>query len=136
MMAERLQVTGIMATACLLFACRPDAGTPQGVAERFLDAHYVEINLVAAKAYCTGLALHKVEEEIRLTQGQMIDETTRMPSVRYRLMEEKSRNEGRTSFLYEATIDVAGAGQFKKKWLLNLRRGEEGWKVLNYSEFD
>jgi len=136
MMAERLHVAGMIAAVWLLFACQPDSSTPQGVAERFLDAHYVEINLVVAKDYCIGLALHKVEEEIRLTQGQVIDETTRMPLVLYRLIEEKSRNERRISFLYEATIDVTGAGQFKKKWLLILRKGEEGWRVWNYSEFD
>ena len=127
---------GLLVVVCLLFACRPDAQTARGTAERFLDAHYVEINLRASKIYCTGLALHKVEEEIRLTQGQAIDETTRKPSVGYRLLEEKSRNQERTSFLYEGTIRVPGAGKFKKKWLLTLRRGEEGWKVSNYSEFD
>lgn len=136
LVAERSPVAGMLVAVCLLFACQPDARTARGTAERFLDAHYVEINLVASKAYCTGLALHKVEEEIRLTQGQVIDETTRQPSIGYRLLEEKSRNQERTSFLYEATINVPGAGKFKKKWLLTLHRGEGGWKVSNYSEFD
>ncbi len=127
---------GLLAVVCLLFACRPDAQTARGTAERFLDTHYVEINLKASKAYCTGLALHKVEEEIRLTEGQMIDETTRQPSIGYRLLEEKSRGQGRASFLYEATIRVPGAGKFKKKWFLTLRRQEGVWKVSNYNESD
>jgi hypothetical protein len=127
---------GLLAVVCLLFACRPSAQTARGTAERFLDTHYVEINLAASKEYCAGLALHKVEEEIRLTQGQIIDETTRKPAVGYRLLEEKSRNQERSSFLYEATIRVPGAGKFKKKWFLTLRRQEGGWKVSNYTEFD
>jgi hypothetical protein len=121
---------------CLLFACRPDTQTARGTAERFLDTHYIEINLPASKAYCTGLALHKVEEEISLTQGQVIDETTRKPSIGYRLLEEKSRGQRRASFFYEATIRVPGAGKFKKKWFLTLRRTEGVWKVSNYSESD
>ena len=135
-MAERLRVAGLLVVVCLFSACQSDAQTARGTAERFLDAHYVEINLGASKAYCTGLALHKVEEEVRLTQGQTIDETTRKPSIGYRLLEEKSRNQGRTSLLYEATIRISGAEKFKKKWLLTLHKGEEGWKVSNYSEFD
>jgi hypothetical protein len=120
----------------MLNACQSDPSSARGVAERFIDAHYVEINLPAAKAYCTGLALSRVEEEIRLTEGQQIDESTRKPQVHYRLREEKPRGEKSTSFLYETTISVDGADQFTKKILLTLRRGEEGWQVANYSEFD
>ena len=120
----------------VLHACQRDAHSARGIAERFLDAHYVEINLSAAKAYCTGLALSRVEDEIRLTTGQLIDESTRKPRVHYRLLQEKKRGDKSTSFLYEATISVDGAGQFTKKVLLTLRQGEEGWRVANYSEFE
>ncbi len=132
---RRLWEVGGGALLCLLLACQPDPNTPRGTAELFLDAHYVEMDLQAAKAFCSGLALHKVEEEIRLTQGQTIDETTRRPSVHYHLVEERSRNPNQASLLYEATISVPGAGQLKRKWLLSLRREEEGWKVRNYTEF-
>ena len=47
-----------------LTACQRDVHSARGIAERFLDAHYVDINLPAAKAYCTGLALSRVEAEI------------------------------------------------------------------------
>ena len=119
-----------------LSACHSDISTPQGIAERFLDAHYIAIDLPTAKSYCTGLALRRVEDEIRLTTGQAIDEHTRKPQVNYRLLEEKPRDEANTSFLYEATFSVDGAGQFQKKVLLTLRQTPEGWRVANYSEFD
>jgi hypothetical protein len=120
----------------VLGACRSDPHSPQGVAEKFLDTHYVNIDLPAAKAYCTGLALSRVEEEIRLTVGHLIDESTRKPQVYYRFIEERPRGDSSTSLLYDATFTMAGAEQFKKKILLTLRRGEEGWRVANYSEFD
>jgi len=65
------------AAAALLGAgCRPDPRTPRGTAESFLDAHYVRIDLAAALPFTSGLARHKVESEIGLTQGQVIDAST------------------------------------------------------------
>src|SRR2546422_9047458 len=75
-------------SALLLAGCRAAANTPRGTAERFLDAHYVRIDLPAALEFTADLARHKVENEMRLVQGQTIDETTRKPSVHYRLLEE------------------------------------------------
>jgi hypothetical protein len=120
----------------LCSACWSDPNSARGIAERFLDAHYIQIDLQAAKPYCTGLALSRLEDEIRLTQGQTIDEETRKPQVHYHLQEEKPRGDKRVSLLYEATISVDGAGQFTKKILLTMRRQEEGWRVANYSEFE
>jgi hypothetical protein len=129
--------TLVLTLLLLLFpACRSDPHSARGVAERFLDAHYVEINLQAAKPYCTGLALSRLEDEIRLTEGQTVDESTRKPQVHYRLVEEKPRGQQSVSFVYETTISVDGAGDFTKKVLLTMRQGEQGWQVANYSEFD
>jgi hypothetical protein len=119
-----------------LGACQSDPHSPQGVAEKFLDTHYVNIDLPAARAYCTGLALSRVEEEIRLTVGQPIDESTRKPQVYYRFVEERARGDRSTSLLYDATFTMDSAEHFNKKILLTLRRGEQGWRVANYSEFD
>jgi len=133
------RISGLLALTLLLFvlnACGPDPHSARDIAEKFLDAHYVMINLPLAKTYAAGLALKRVEDEIRLTEGQQIDANTRKPRVYYRLLEEKSRREKSASFLYEATFSVDGAGQFIKKVLLTLRQGAEGWRVTNYSEFD
>ncbi|MGH7966175.1 MAG: hypothetical protein ACRERD_30865 [Candidatus Binatia bacterium] len=126
----------LMFLLLILNACSPDGQSARSIAEKFLDAHYVMINLPLAKTYSTGLALKRVEDEIRLTEGQPIDQSTRKPRVNYRLLEEKSRGEKSASFFYEATFSVDGAGQFIKKVLLTLRQGPEGWRVTNYSEFD
>ena len=133
---QRLWQVGACAVVLFVLACRPEAGTPRGSAERFLDAHYVHMDLVAAKRFCAGLALRKVEDEIRLTRGQTVDEQTRKPQVRYRLLEERPRGKKRRYFVYEATATVPGAtAQLKSRWLLALRDTEEGWKVWNYTEF-
>ena len=119
----------------VLAACQPDERTARGVAERFIDQHYVQIDLEAAKPFCTGLALKKVQEEQRLTEGQHIDESTRKPTVRYRLIDTQDDAE-HTSFVYEATIHVDDAGKFTRRWIISARREGSVWKVSNFEEFD
>lgn len=115
--------------------CRADEKSSLGVAERFVDQHYVQIDLEAAKPFCTGVALKKLQDEQRLTQGQTIDESTRKPTVRYRLIQ-KSDEPDQGSFIFEGTIQVEDAGQFVRKWLVTTRRDDAGWKVSNFEEFD
>ncbi len=119
----------------MLLACRADEKSSLGVAERFVDQHYVQIDLEAAKPFCTGVALKKIEEEQRLTQGQVIDESTRKPTIRYRLVQ-KTDDADQGSFVFEGTIQVADAGQFVRKWLVTTRRDGNTWKVSNFQEFD
>ena len=77
-----------------LNGCGRDLGTAQGVADEFVDQHYVNFDLQKAKAYAVSLALDKVNEEIRLTAGQKIDASTQKPKINYRLLGEKR---GRTT---------------------------------------
>lgn len=126
--------------ACLvlitaLMACRADQTTSLGIAERFVDQHYVRIDLEAAKPFCTGLALKKLQDEQRLTQGQAIDASTRKPTVRYRLVQ-KTDEADHGSFVFEGTIQVEDAGQFNRKWLVSTRREGDLWKVSNFEEFE
>jgi hypothetical protein len=125
-----------LAALALLFAtgCRPDPATPQGTAEGFLDAHYVRIDLPRALPFTSGLARRKVEEEMRLITGQAIDESTRKPTVHYRLLEERPDGDAAVSFLYLGSITVEDADRFERRWLLTVRREPEGWRVTNYQE--
>ena len=125
----------ILASAALP-ACRPEANSALGVTERFIDAHYVRIDLSAALPLCTGLALQKLHEEQRLTTGQPIDESTRKPTIHYRLLDKKEEDTEHASFVFEGTIQVEDAGQFTRKWLINARRSDALWKVSNFEEFD
>jgi hypothetical protein len=118
----------------VLAGCRAGADTAQGTAERFVDAHYVNINLTEAKPFCVGPALAKIEEEQRLTAGQAIDESTRKPHVGYTLMEKREEGSDRVSFLFEGKIRVADAGTFTRRWMITTRKEPAGCRVSNYDE--
>lgn len=120
----------------LAAACRNDPASPRGVAERFLDAHYVDIDLGAAAGLVVGLAGRKLADERRLVEGQVIDESTRRPSVYYRLIEETADGDERSRFVYRATFALDGAGSFERRILLLLRREDGAWKVANFEEFE
>ncbi len=126
----------LVLSALLLAACRPDPTTARGTAERFLDAHYVRIDLASALEFTAGLARHKVEEEMRLAEGQMIDETTRKPSVHYRLLEEHADGDHAASYVYRGSIAVEDADRFERRWMLTVRLEDGGWRVTNYQELD
>ena len=119
----------------LMGACGRDLSTAQGVVEEFVDHHYVRIDLPKAKALAVSLALHKVDEEIRLTDGQKIDASTQKPRVHYSLIEKKEGAE-RSSFLYEGTIQSDDGTSFTRKWLINARKENNQWRVSNFSESD
>jgi hypothetical protein len=119
----------------LIAACGRDLRTAQGVVEEFVDQHYVHINLPKAKALTVSIALHKVNEEIRLTDGQKVDASTQKPRVHYTLLEKKESAE-RASFLYEGTIQSNDGTSFTRKWLINARREGNQWRVSNFTESD
>jgi hypothetical protein len=128
-----------LAVAVLVAAgagCRADPSTARGTAERFLDAHYVEIDLPSALPFTSGVARQKVEREIELTKGVTIDDTTNKPIVRYAFLEEHPDEEGGgTKFLYRGKILVDGTDGFERRWLVTVRQEPPGYRVTNYQEF-
>jgi hypothetical protein len=124
-----------LAWTIFLDGCGRDLGTAQGVADEFVDQHYVNFDLQKAKAYAVSLALDKVNEEIRLTAGQKIDASTQKPKINYRLLEKKE-GERRASFLYEGTIQSDDGSSFTRKWLIAARKESDQWRVSNFTESD
>ena len=122
-------IATLTATAC------PAPNSPRGVVDRFIAAHYMAIDLKAAEPLCTGLALDKLHEEMRLTEGQRIDETTRKPIVHYKLTA-KRENPDHIEYLFRATIDVPDGGSFEKNWMITARKQADTWKISNFSEYD
>ncbi len=120
----------LLATGCM----GPSADSAQGVAEGFLDEHYVRIDQQRSLAYCTGLAKHKVEEEIRLIGDEKIDDSTMKPSVSYSLLEEVPEGADRTTFLYAGKVRLQGGDTFEMRWMIHTRREGGAWKVSNYKE--
>jgi hypothetical protein len=117
-------------------ACGPDPATPRGTAERFLDAHYVHIDLAAALPFTSGLARQKVESEMALVRGVAIDESTRKPTVHYTLLEEHPDGPETVSFVYRGRVLPEDADAIERRWLVTVRREADGWRVTNYQEFE
>jgi len=118
----------------LLSACKP-ANTPRAVVDRFIEAHYLAIDLKSSERWCTGLALDKLHHEEALTAGQAIDDETRKPTIHYRLKQQRDGTD-RVMYLFVATIDVPDGGSFDKKWMITARKEGDIWKVSNFSEYD
>jgi len=116
-------------------ACGRDLRTAQGVADEFVDHHYVHIDLQKAKEFTVGLAQAKINEEIRLTAGHKIDASTQKPTVNYKLLEKKDGDK-RASFLYEGTIRSDDGTSFTRKWLVTARKEGDQWRVSNFTESD
>jgi hypothetical protein len=124
-----LVIVVIVANGC------PRRNSARGVVDDFIDQHYVAINLKGAEPYCTGLALDKIHQEMALTSGQNIDDSTRKPTVHYKLTAERDSPD-HIQFLFRATIEVPEGGTFQKNWMITARRTGDTWKVSNYNEYD
>jgi hypothetical protein len=137
MMKQTLSTFALLFLLGSLFlnGCGQDLRTAQGVANEFVDQHYVNIDLQKAKTYTVSLALDKVNEEIRLIAGQKIDASTNKPKINYRLLEKKE-GERRASFLYEGTIRSDDGSSFTRKWLIATRKDSDQWRVSNFTESD
>lgn len=115
--------------------CRTDPASARGTAERFLDEHFVRIDLRAALPMTAGVARRKVEDEIALVEGHAIDDGTRLPTVHYALVEERADGDAAVQLVYRASIAVADAEELERRWLVTVRREPEGWRVTNWQEF-
>lgn len=133
---KTIRIASFLLFAALAGGCGRDLKTAQGVAEEFVDQHYVNIDLQRAREYSVGLARDKIDDEIRLTRGQAIDASTRKPRVHYQLLETKQESEGRVSFFYKGTIEVEDAPEFTRRWLVVARKEGDGWRVSNFTEYE
>jgi len=111
-------------------------GGGRAAAERFLDAHYVRIDLDAARGLSSGLARAKLDKELALTADVSIEADTRQPRINYQL--ETAREDGdRGQFAYVLTIRAAGAEPFEKLVTVTVKQDDSGdWSVTNYTDGD
>ena len=122
-------------TTIVVNGCTSAGDSARATAEAFLDAHYVDIDLEAARPLCVGLARDKLDKEVALTRDAAIDAETRKPRITYRI--EESRDDAdRAQYAYVLEIHPDGADIFRKLVLLLLHKEEDGWRVSNYTESD
>lgn len=133
--AAKMLLLVLVWTVATASGCTPAGESPRATAEAFLDAHYVRIDLEAARTLCTGLALDKQEKELALTRDAVIDAETRQPRVTYST-EESREGADRAQYAYVLEIHPEGADVFRKLVVLTLRREGQAWRVSNYTESD
>jgi len=134
--AERLIVLLLLSMPLLVAGCTPK-NSARGVVDQFIQARYVAIDQKQVEALCTGLALDKIHEEIKLTEGQSIDQSTRKPIVHYSLQHQRDEpGRSAVTFLFKARIDVPDGGTFSKFWMITARKDGDAWKISNFSEYD
>jgi hypothetical protein len=126
---------GLIMLTGIASGCGRDLNSAQGVAEEFVDQHFVNFDLGKAKLYTVSLALEKVNEELRLTQGHKIDASTRKPRINYKLLE-KRESPGRATYLYEGTVSSDDGTSFTRRWLITARKEGDAWRVSNFTESD
>jgi hypothetical protein len=129
----RSRRSALIALAALAAACAP--GDPQqAVAEQFIDRVFVVIDQAAARELATGLAISKLDEEIRLRGDVAIDETTRQPRVTYDLLERRGApGDATVSLVYTLYVAPDGIDSFTRRLILTMRRVADGWRVANYT---
>lgn len=121
--------------ACAPFAlgCEP-ADARRVVAEHFIDRLFVVIDQHAARQLATGLAVEKLDEEIRLRGDVQIDDTTRQPRITYSFVENRGEaSDDASSLVFELYVAPDGADAFTRRLILTLRQVEDVWRVGNYT---
>ena len=131
---RRVRLAGCVFAALFLICCT-SPNSARGVIDRFIAAHYMAIDLKASAALCTGLALDKIHDEMKLTQGTHIDESTRKPIVHYKLTAKRESAE-HVEYMFRAKIDVPDGGTFERNWMITARKEGDTWKVSNFNEYD
>jgi len=98
-----VQIFVLFLLITVMAACTPP-NSARGVVDRFIEARYILIDHNQMQALCTGLALDKIHEEIKLTEGQAIDQSTRKPVVHYTLQKTRSEGDKMTFLLRRASM--------------------------------
>jgi hypothetical protein len=120
-------------TAAATAACStPDPR--RAVAEAFIDQLFVVIDQQAARELATGLAIAKLDEELRLRGDVQIDESTRQPRVTYTFRESRGDvSDEASSLVYDLHVAPDGTDAFTRRLILTVRRVGDVWRVGNYT---
>jgi hypothetical protein len=129
-------IVGTCLIAAVLGGCsRSD--TPEAIAERFVQAYYVQIDQAAAVEFTAALARHRLQEELQtvaqIRRGSAVAQAR--PKIEYHLT--RTQVDGRQRlFVYDLTITPLLVPPIAKKVLIITEQFGEGWKVINFTEAD
>jgi hypothetical protein len=129
-------IVGTFLIAAVLDGCS-HADTPEAIAERFVQAYYVQIDQAEAMDYSAALARQRLQEELqtvaRIRQGGAL--TQARPQVQYSLARTQVDGSQRL-FVYDLTITPPQVPSIAKKILIITEQVGEDWKVINFTEAD
>ena len=113
---------------------RPRRAAPP---KRFLDAHYVHIDLPSALPFTSGAGPPEGGVGDRAGEGRRRSTTPRAsrPCTTRCSRSVPTATEA-VSYVYRGRIAVDGADSFERRWLVTVRQEAEGWRVTNYQEFE
>lgn len=111
--------------------------TPEAVAERFVQAYYVQIDQTQALEFTAALAREKLQRELQLVgparRGGSVEQAR--PNIEY--TRAQTRPEGRqVFFIYALTIKPTQVSPMLKQVLITTEQLGEQWKVINFTELD
>src|SRR5437870_13586840 len=115
------RVVSLVAALAVAGGCH-SSDPRQALAERFIDALFIQIDQPSARQLATGLAASKIDEEIRLKAGQTIDEATRQPTIHYTFVKLGTAHDDSASLVYDLHVSPDGADSFIERLILVLRQ--------------
>ena len=125
---------GIVALLALS-GCRDSA---EDVADRFVEAYFVEASQDRAMRYATGLAKEKLQGELRLVaevraQGYTPDQArARVRFFRHTLRLGSGQGQAGYEIMIQASAPAGAGSATRRSAYLGLRREADGWRVSNY----
>jgi hypothetical protein len=128
-------ISALVVVAAVLGCSR--SNSPQGVADRFVQTYYVQIDQAQALEFTTGLARERLRQELQqvasLRRGSSLEQAR--PKVSYTLS--RTQPEGQQVLLvYDLTITPPHVKPMLKKILLITEQVGAQWKVINFAETD
>jgi hypothetical protein len=132
----RGRVLGAICIAIAILGCSR-SNSAQGVADRFVQAYYVQIDQAQALEFTTGLARERLQQELQqvasLRRGSSLEQAR--PKVSSTLA--RTQSEGRQVLVvYDLTITPPQVKPILKKILIITELLGEEWKVINFAETD
>ena len=111
--------------------------TPEGVAERFVDVYYVQIDQAHALEFTAALARDKLQRELQLVAPARRGGSVAQARPKIEYTRTQRRPEGRQIlFLYALTIKPTQVPPMFTQVLITTEQLGEQWKVINFTELD
>lgn len=124
----------VAALAFILFpGGEQNKGSSVGIAEAFLDAYYVSIDLEKARQLTGGLARSEIDRQLKAIRK--MSRLDKNPSkVSYRLLNERSLGGDKKAFSFDLSVEPQDGRPFRRVVFLHLRLEERNWRVHAFRE--